>query len=912
MEIKLESTDKYSVKFSYRPALVTMIKNIPGRHFNPVTKSWIVPVSSKPHLESMAKRIVHFEPVQWVNVEVNEQRPEKVFEIPVLPKLDIQHGLKIEPYPYQLEGIARGLELKRFMNTDEPGLGKSQILNSLISSPEGWLKMGEIKIGDSIFAKDGSIQRVEGVFPQGVVPTYRMTFNDGSFVDCNLEHLWSVRDQNRRRRGLGWTIKTTEEILKSGLVNKTNPKREASGRKPSLKWEIPMCEPVMYPTKQFIIPAYTMGALIGDGSLSNGAVQLSLPDAKIGIINTISKELNSEMSVTSYPNGNLIKYSLVKSSFRTNHNIENLYTGEIRRLKLDVVSGGKFIPVEYLQGDVRQRMALLAGLMDTDGSCNKNRTTFHTTSKQLTIDIKELVESLGGIALIRPYDRTDEDKGIEYQVNIRTNFNPFFLKYKSDLWSPNKMFKPTRYIESIEYVGEEEQQCILVSSPDHIYLTNNFIVTHNTLQSIATVNLANSFPCLVVCPSSLKINWEREWHKFTDKKAMVLSDKVRDTWPFFWNTGLYQVFIVNYESLKKYFVQSIKPGKKLTLRDVTFRPNAQLFKSIIIDESHRCKSSATQQAKFVKGISTGKEMIIELTGTPVVNRPKDLLSQLSILGKLEEFGGYKYFISRYCSGPNEASNLKELNSLLWQKCMFRREKSTVLKDLPDKIRSVMTCEITNRKEYKDAERDLIQYLRKYKEADDEKIQKALKGEVMVRINILRQISAKGKIREVAEFVEDFQEEGQKIVLFCSLHEVVDQLKKIFPHAVSVTGRENAEQKQKAIDMFQRNPKTNIIICSIRAAGVGLTLTAASNVAFVEFPWTYADCCQCEDRCHRIGQKDSVTAYYFLGKNTIDENVYKIIQLKKGIANAVTGSLDDVPENIVDMVANLFNEEIKNQ
>ncbi|HCY40408.1 MAG TPA: hypothetical protein DHV48_03505 [Prolixibacteraceae bacterium] len=555
MEIKLESKDKYSVKFSYRPELVTMIKNIPGRSFNPQSKSWMIPESSKPHLESMAKRIVHFEPVQWVNTVVSDQRPEKLLEIPEMPQLTIDHGLKVQPYPYQLQGIARGLELKRFMNTDEPGLGKS-------------------------------------------------------------------------------------------------------------------------------------------------------------------------------------------------------------------------------------------------------------------------------------------------------------------------------------------------------------------LQALATINLSGAFPCLVVCPSSLKINWEREWHKFSDKKAMVLSDKVRDTWPFFWNTGLYQVFIVNYESLKKYFVQSIKPGKKLTLRDVTFRENVKLFKSVIIDESHRCKSSATQQAKFVKGISDGKEWRIELTGTPVVNRPKDLLSQLSIIGKLEEFGGYKYFINRYCSGPNKASNLKELNSLLWQKCMFRREKSTVLKDLPDKIRSVMTCEITNRKEYKDAERDLIQYLRKYKEADDEKIQKALKGEVMVRINILRQISARGKIKEVAEFVQDFQEEGQKIVLFCSLHEVVDQLKKIFPHAVSVTGRENSDQKQQAIDMFQKNPKTNIIICSIRAAGVGLTLTAASNVAFVEFPWTYADCCQCEDRCHRIGQKDSVTAYYFLGKNTIDEKVYKIIQLKKGIANAVTGSLDDVPENIVDMVAKLFNEEIK--
>ena len=429
-----------------------------------------------------------------------------------------------------------------------------------------------------------------------------------------------------------------------------------------------------------------------------------------------------------------------------------------------------------------------------------------------------------------------------------------------------------------------------------------------TLQSIATINLADVFPCLVVCPSSLKINWQREWEKFTDKKAMILTDKVRDTWTFFFQTGMHQVFIVNYESLKKYFVQRIKKAEGWTLRDVEFRNSINLFKSVIIDESHRCKSASTQQAKFCKGICTGKEWVIELTGTPVVNRPKDLIPQLAILNRMDDFGGYKPFVNRYCSGQREASNLKELNFNLWKYCMFRREKSLVLTDLPDKIRQVNTCEITNRKEYMDAERDLIMYLQKYKDADDEKIEKALRGEVMVRINILRQISARGKVRDVIEFVKDFRENGKKIILFCSLHEVVDQLKRYFPTAVSVTGRESPDMKQRAVDAFQNNPKTDIIICSIKAAGVGLTLTASSNVAFVEFPWTYADCCQCEDRAHRIGQKDSVTCYYFLGRRTIDEKVYRIIQEKKNIANAVTGSTEDIEENIVDMVARIFDSD----
>ena len=619
-------------------------------------------------------------------------------------------------------------------------------------------------------------------------------------------------------------------------------------------------------------------------------------------IGKINNELISGLKISSSTYDTIIHYEIVKDSSKI-----NLYREEIKRMKLEILSKDKFIPKEYLQGSVNQRLDLLRGLMDTDGSCIKNRTIFHTTSVLLVKDIMELVQSLGGIAIPHMYNRTDDAKTIEFQVNIRTEFCPFSEQsYKIKDWNRNKSFQTTRYIKSVEYIGDFEQQCIKVSSLDHLYLTDSYIVTHNTLQSIATINIASAFPCLVICPSSLKINWMREWEKFTDKKAMILTDKVRDTWTFFFQTGMHQVFIVNYESLKKYFVQRIKKAEGWTLRDVEFRNSINLFKSVIIDESHRCKSASTQQAKFCKGICTGKEWVIELTGTPVVNRPKDLIPQLAILNRMEDFGGYKPFVNRYCSGQREASNLKELNFNLWQYCMFRREKSLVLTDLPDKIRQVNTCEITNRKEYMDAERDLIMYLQKYKDADDDKIEKALRGEVMVRINILRQISARGKVRDVIEFVKDFRENGKKIILFCSLHEVVDQLKRYFPTAVSVTGRDSQDDKQRAVDAFQNNPKTDIIICSIKAAGVGLTLTASSNVAFVEFPWTYADCCQCEDRAHRIGQKDSVTCYYFLGRRTIDEKVYRIIQEKKNIANAVTGSTEDIEENIVDMVARIFD------
>ena len=431
-----------------------------------------------------------------------------------------------------------------------------------------------------------------------------------------------------------------------------------------------------------------------------------------------------------------------------------------------------------------------------------------------------------------------------------------------------------------------------------------------TLESIATINKADAFPCLVICPNVVKINWQREWHKFTDKKAMVLTDSVRDSWPFFWQTGMNQVFIVNYESLRKYFVRRITKAEKWTLKDVEFHNTIKLFKSVIIDESHKVKSTATQQTKFCKGIASGKEYIILLTGTPVVNKPKDLVAQLGIMDRMIDMGGWKGFMLRYCSGPNQASNLKELNYKLWQHCFFRREKSKVLTQLPDKVRQIVSCEITNRKEYMDAERDLIDYLKRYKEADDEKIQKSLKGEVMVRIGMLKDITARGKLKEVIDFVKDFRENGKKIILFCNLHEIVDRLMIAFPSAVCVTGRQNMQEKQASVDAFQKNPKTDVIICSIKAASAGITLTAASDVAFIELPWTYADCDQAESRAHRIGQKDSVNCYYLLGRRTIDQKLYRIIEEKKHISNAVLGAEDNIQTNIVDMMANLFdtNEE----
>ena len=475
------------------------------------------------------------------------------------------------------------------------------------------------------------------------------------------------------------------------------------------------------------------------------------------------------------------------------------------------------------------------------------------------------------------------------------------------------LLQPYQYqLEGVQY-AVEKKRCILGDQPG----------LGKTLQAICTVVKAHreaviygeSFPTLVVCPAALKVNWQREFKKFAGLSAIILDDSNRQTWHSFYDckkadgSPLCEVFITNYESLKKFFVKRVSEGGKLTMKGILFDERVNLFKSVIIDESHKCKSGKTQQGKFVEGICKGKRFLLALTGTPVVNNNTDLIQQLKILGRLEDFGGYSRFVERYCDGPKQASNVKELNWRLWNCCFFRREKSKVLTQLPDKTRQYLQIDITNMKEYQSAESDIVKYLKQYKNASDAQVQRSMNGAVMVKMGLLKQISARGKIKAVSEFIHDVIDGGEKLIVFGYLKEVIAELKKEFPNAVTVTGSDNISQKQFAVDSFQNNPDCKLIILNYKSGGTGLTLTASSRVAFIEFPWTFSDCEQAEDRAHRNGQKNNVNCYYFLGKDTIDKYMYDVIQTKKNIANGVTGTDDQVEENMVNLAMDLFRDKL---
>ena len=436
-----------------------------------------------------------------------------------------------------------------------------------------------------------------------------------------------------------------------------------------------------------------------------------------------------------------------------------------------------------------------------------------------------------------------------------------------------------------------------------------------TTQAIATMVAAEDMPILVVCPSSLKLNWQQEIHMISDMRAILLTDGNMRTFKSFWNMRdgegrrLASVFILNYESLKKFFVHSIdKPadGGRVTIKNYKFNiENIEFFKFICFDESHRLKDFTTQQSKIARGIAKEKEYVLMLTGTPVVNRPKDLCCQLAVMDQLAHFGGYKGFMNRYCGSDGKGfSNLKELNYRLSVNCFYQRQKHEVLKDLPAKMRQVQLCELSNRTEYAHAMFNFQSWLGAQDVSDEKKLA-SLRAEALVQMGVLKRLSAMGKLKSVYEFIDDVLASGEKLIVFVDTIKVGQEIKAKY-NALSIVGDDSLDKRNEAVQLFQnRNSGHNLIVCSIKAAGVGLTLTASSKVAFIELPWTAAACEQCEDRAHRIGQIDSVNCYYFLGKETIDEDIYEIINEKRKIANAVTGATDNVEVSTSNEISQLL-------
>lgn len=465
-----------------------------------------------------------------------------------------------------------------------------------------------------------------------------------------------------------------------------------------------------------------------------------------------------------------------------------------------------------------------------------------------------------------------------------------------DLTAPYKLkFEPYDYQKKgIQYMIEHKR----TFNGDDMGLGKTF-------QSIAAISIARAYPCLVVCPAAMKMTWKREFMKFIGKNAVILDNSNKDNWQQMFITGTCNVFITNYESVKKFFIKQVK-GNRVSVKNLVVDRRAAMFKAVVIDESHRVKNSSCHYAKYLEAICKGKEYVFMLTGTPVVTKVKDLVQQLKIMGRIDDFGGAGRFANRFCTSSVTNEELGMLNSLLWRTCYFRREKTLVLKELPEKVRQYYSCELTNRKEYDSAERNLAKYLKKYKETSEEKLKNAMMNEAIVKIGVLRQIAAEGKLAEAKSIINDYMSADKKVIVFTAHKNIASKIKESFTDSVTVTGSDSPEAKQKSVDRFQNDPTCKVIIVNIQSGGVGITLTAASDVLFVEMPWTAADCDQCECRAHRNGQKNAVTCVYLLGRDTFDERMYDLIQKERSQSSIITGAVNDTRENMIKEMSELLN------
>lgn len=437
-----------------------------------------------------------------------------------------------------------------------------------------------------------------------------------------------------------------------------------------------------------------------------------------------------------------------------------------------------------------------------------------------------------------------------------------------------------------------------------------------TVQALAWLQKRQAIrPALIVCPASLKLNWRREAISWMDGPSIQIIQGT-STEPKL----VGDIVIVNYDVLQHW-------REKLADHN---------FQAIVFDEVHYIKNNKAKRTKAAKSIAKGIKHVICLTGTPIVNRPIEILNAIQLIDKSVAPNRWN-FLQRYCGAKyngfgwdfSGASNTDELHQKLTSTIMIRRKKKDVLKDLPDKIRSFTPMELDNESEYKNAEADFVSFVKKQTEIDvktrlkeelgdladmvqidDSKLQKlkeekASKVNVLSQIEGLKQLAVKGKMKQSVNWIRDFLNSGEKLVVMAVHKFVINELMEQFGDiAVKVDGSVTGQDRDQAVEQFQNNDKIKLFVGNIQAAGVGLTLTASSTVAFLELPWTPGDVLQAEDRVHRIGQKESVAIHYLLAQDTIEEKIAHLIDQKRKVLDSV---LDGVETDNVSLLSELMNE-----
>lgn len=436
-----------------------------------------------------------------------------------------------------------------------------------------------------------------------------------------------------------------------------------------------------------------------------------------------------------------------------------------------------------------------------------------------------------------------------------------------------------------------------------------------TIMSIIAALESGAERILIVCPASVKINWEREIHYLQCYDTKIIDGKR-------WEQAKFT--IINYDLLKNFHEI---PGKNFSEDDLCW-DNQHIVNSnfdlCIIDEAHYLKNPNSIRGSIMKDICTsyGIEKVWLLSGTPVANRPMDFYNLLKLI-KSPLADNWKFYVQRYCEGrqitttlkngrkkkiwlTNGASNLDEL--ALKTKNLYLRRLKTDISDMPEKNISPVYHNL-NKKQRKNYENLWEEYL-------DERAKQKKRGippKDMVELGLLRKFVAMEAIPLTIDMAENIIEQGNKVIIFTNFTDELMEFDKYFGNKCVIHyGEMSDKEKQRSVDSFQQNDNIKVFIGNIKSAGVGITLTEATYVIFNSFSWVPGNNEQAEDRSYRIGQKNNVTVYYQLFNNTVSTIMWGTVKKKQSVIDSIinTKQIDD-DESIRKAMEIMLNEIIDN-
>lgn len=796
----------------------------------------------------------------------------------------------VDLFPYQIVG-AYGVAGGHTLLADSPGVGKAHPLTEPILTPTGFRPMGELRPGDFVIGSNGKATEVLDVYPQGELDVYRVTFSDGSYSRCTGEHLWQVSDRKyRRHSSLHTRVLTVQQLLDEGLGHDGTSRRFA----------IPMVKPVDHGTSTLPVDPYLVGAVIGDGSTTlRWRPQITTDDE-------IVKALRLPEG------GYIVKRADVADGVSTW--ALNGCAAAFRDLGLmEHRAESKTIPAAYLLGTPADRIALLQGLLDTDGGpivkpdgSPRTSLEYGTVSQGLALDVQRLVRSLGGVASISMKVPTYRHNGeqrtgqLYYRmvVSLPAGIVPFRLRRKLERWTPRTKYQPARRIVSIERDGREQAQCIRVAADDHLYVTRDYVVTHNTFQSLAATAALRSDALVIVCPPVVTTNWAREVVK----------------------SGVFEeADIVAFRAGRK--EPSLDGAKVVVISDSLLSTRPHLIhhlgvwmgrhEKVVVayDEAHRAKTMGSKRSEAVLDMVAlaPHARRIAITGTPVLAGPHELVPILEFTGHLGPvFGGAGPFLEAYCTRdrfggfhPRKAA-LPSLHAKLNAHVWVRRTKADVLPFLPAKhITSVpLDVSLTDyRKSHTALVDEIIEWFQSVRTEhgrwpNENELEEFAQDNLRYASD-LRRAAGMTKVPIAIEMVQDWvRDNPEEPVLVWAHHK--DVIAALHETAVKakvktgvIAGGISDSERMRLVDGFQAG-QIPVLICSITAAGVGITLTRSSNAIFVESDWTPALMLQAMDRQHRIGQTRDVHAEILLALGTLDEHIQGTLAKKGETLAAILG------------------------